>query len=177
MFFLDYMSNELEMYEKTIGMNQNKRLVSLIAVLLAMAMAISGFLIYTALANMQDDDPFVAERQYDVSGYCTEGGREVICFGSATTKCASENAEFSTKTFHVKYGPEKADRSFSFSIMFDSDRVPTDLFTYMGTEDGYELWKGSDKGVDALYYIDKDSLIDRVDMEFEDAVLTALARG
>ena len=170
------MTNELEMYEKTIGINQSKRLVSVVVVMLAMAMAISGFLIYTALANMQDDDPFVENRQYDITGFYTEDGNEIPCTGTATTKYASENAEYSTKTFHVKYGVSTYDSSFDFSIMFDSQKIPTDRFVCIGMDGKYQLWKGNDKGVDALYYIDENSLIDRVDMKYEGAALTAMVK-
>lgn len=37
---------------------------------------------------------------------------------------------------------------FSYSIMFDSERIPTDRFSYFGKEGDYDKWKGTDKGVD-----------------------------
>ncbi|MBQ7978501.1 MAG: hypothetical protein IJ248_01945 [Candidatus Methanomethylophilaceae archaeon] len=168
--------DESEMYELTIAKKQKKLLLSLVEVLLAMGVAISGWLIVMAVQNMQDQDPFIMDREYDVTGTMIVEDREVPYTGIITTRYSSETSEFSVKTYHVKYGSTIFDRTFKYSLMFDADRVPTSRFTHIGSEGGYELWKGTDGGADVVYYLDDKSIVHHMEIEYEGSKLSAEMR-
>ena len=167
--------NESEMYELTIGKGQkNKVLLSAVVVLLAMGLAISGWLIIMALNNMQDDDPFSMEREYDVSGFILEDMKEVSCTGKITTHFSQETLIASVMTYHVKVSTvQGTSESFSYSIMFDENKVPTNHFTYLGKDGDYDKWKGTDKGVNTIYYLDSESVVHLMDIEYDGAELHA----
>jgi len=165
---------ESEMYELTIGKQQKKLLLSAVVVLLAMGMAISGWLIVSMLQNMQDDDPFSMEREYTVTGTIIEDGKEVPCTGKITTKFSSETSIASVMTYHVNVRTSSGfEDSFSYSLMFGEDRKPTSLFTYLGKEGDYEKWKGTDKGIDVIYFLDKDSVVHHMDISRDGSDLSA----
>jgi len=169
------MIDDAEMYELTIGRKQKKLLLSAVVVLLAMGMAVSGWLIMSALQNMQDDDPFSMERIYDADGTITEDGKDVPCSGKITSKFSSETMIASVMTYKVRVSTSSHSiDEFSYSIMFDSDRIPTDRFSYLGKEGEYDKWKGTDKGVDVVYYLDSDSVVHQMDIEYDSMKLHAV---
>ena len=166
--------DESEMYELTIGKQQKKLLLSAVVVLLAMGVAFSGWLILSALQNMQDDDPFSMEREYTVTGTVLEDGREVPCTGKITTKFSSETSIASVMTYHANIRSSSGfEDSFSYSLMFGEDRKPNSLFTYLGKEGDYDKWEGTDKGVDVIYFLDKDSVVHHMGISFDGANLSA----
>ena len=165
---------ESEMYELTIGKGQKKMLLSAVVVLLAMGIAISGWLVVMALQNMQDADPFSQEREYDVTGTILEDGKLVSCTGKITTKFSEETAIASVMTYHVKVSTvQGTSEPFSYSIMFDENKVPTNHFTYLGKEGDYDKWKGTDKGVNTIYYLDSESVVHLMDIEYDGTELHA----
>jgi len=156
----------LERKQKTI-------LMAAVVVLLGMGCAISGWIIISALNNMGDDDPFTIEREYDVTGVYTLDGVEHSCTGGITTDYSSETSSYCVFTYNLSYGDATNSYKESFSLMFDSDRVPTHLFTSLGEKDGYSLWKGTDKGVNVIYYLDSDKIVQKMDIDDGRGVLTA----
>ena len=169
------MIDDTEMYELAIGRKQKKLLLSAVVVLLAMGMAVSGWLIVSALQNMQDEDAFSMERIYDAFGTITEDGVSVPCSGKILSKFSSEKVVASVMTYKANNSTSVHPiDQFSYSIMFDSERIPTDRFSYFGKEGDYDKWKGTDKGVDVIYYLDSESVVHQMDIEYENMRLYAV---
>ena len=61
--------------------------------------------------------------------------------------------------------------------MFDSNRNPTSLFTSLGDKDGYSLWKGTDNGVDVIYYLDSSKIVQKMDIDDGRAILKAVLKA
>ncbi len=165
-----YVPSMSEKKQKTI-------MLSLVVVLLAMGVAVSGWIIVSALEKMSDADPFCVEREYDVAGIYLVDGSEKDCTGYATTKFSSETEAFSVMTYHVSYGSESDQRSISFSIMFDGDRVPVSSFKYLGEEGGYSLWEGDDRGVHSVYSLDDKSVVHHVLASYQGDELSLTEKG
>jgi len=150
--------------------------LALVVVILSVSVAVSGWIIITALDQL-NSDPFEEERVYDIVGTMMVDGAELSCTGDITSHYSSETDEFRIFTYHATYGSGDVRREASFSLMFDSDKRPSaDLYEPIGTEGDYELWYGEDRGVKSIYYLDKDNLVDRIDFEVSDDHLRAVVR-
>jgi len=156
---------------------QKNVLMAAVVVLLGMGFAISGWIVISALNNMADEDPFTLEREYDVTGIYTLDGADHSCTGDITTSYSSETSSYCVFTYHLSYGDNDNTYKDTFSLMFDSDRNPTKLFTSLGDKDGYSLWKGTDNGVDVIYYLDSDKIVQKMDIDDGRGVLTAVLRS
>jgi len=136
--------------------------LALVVVILSVSVAVSGWIIISALDKL-DSDPFEEERQYDVTGTMVLDGTDIPCSGSIASHYSSESEAYRVFTYHVSYGDGSTVRETRFSLMFDSEKNPVeDMYVHQGSEDGYEVWSGSDHGVDSTYYLNKDNIVERI---------------
>ncbi len=157
----------------------NQRLVFLavFVVLLGAGFAITGWFIISVLSSMEGEDPFTMERGYEVSGTYVLESVERPCTGEIVTHYSSETSSFCVFTYDLSYGDGDNRYSESFNLMFDSGRNPTDMFQPLGEKDGYSMWKGTDKGVDVVYYLDADMIVRMMDIDDGRGMLKASAKG
>jgi hypothetical protein len=150
--------------------------LAVVVVVLSLAVALSGWLIISALDQIYSD-PFEEEREYDVSGTMVVDGVVHDCTGSIKTHYASESEIYRIFTYHAFYSDGKVDREIKFSLMFDKEKNPVeDMYTYLGSEDGFDLWSGTDHGVDSVFYLDKDRIVDRIDFSVTGDQLVAMVK-
>ncbi len=160
-----------------IERKQKLVLMAAVVVLLGMGVAISGWIIISALNNIGDEDPFTLEREYDVTGICTLDGADHACTGEIVTSYSSETSAYCVFMYDLSYGYNSNTYKDTFSLMFDSDRNPTKLFTYLGDKGGYSLWKGTDNGVDVIYYFDSGKTVQKMDIDDGRATLAAVLKA
>lgn len=87
-----------------IERKQKLVLMAAVVVLLGMGVAISGWIIISALNNMGDEDPFTLEREYDVTGVYTLDGADHACTGKITTLYSSETSSYCVFMYDLSYG-------------------------------------------------------------------------
>lgn len=149
---------------KAYGRSKERKnvVLAIVVVVLAMSVALSGWLIVSAL-NQLYADPFEQEREYAVTGTMLVDGIEVDCTGKVTTHYSSESELYRVFTYHATCSADGVQRILKFSLLFDSDKHPADLYEYLGHKGDYDLWKGTDNGVESIYYLDSDSIVHAID--------------
>ncbi len=150
--------------------------LAVVVVFLSISVALSGWIIISALDKLYGD-PFEEERTYDLEGTMAIDGTAVVCYGTVTSHYSSESSLYRVFTYHASYSSGDVSRNAKFSIMFDSDKCPlADMYTHLGTEGDYDLWSGSDHGADVIFYLDKDSIVCRMDIDISDDHLKAVEK-
>ncbi|MCQ2069647.1 MAG: hypothetical protein MJZ68_00755 [archaeon] len=133
--------------------------MALVVVLLAFSVAISGFLIIKTIDGITGGDPFEKDRHYAVEGTMSVDGSDIPCTGYSDSRYVSETEAFSVFTFKTYYGNGYSGYIKS-QLMFDIDRIPvSSIYTYVGEEDGNQLWCSEKDGMKTVYALDKDKVV------------------
>jgi|GEM_PF-2082619 len=143
-------------------LNDKNILLAAVVVILAISIAVSGWILLSAMDKI-DPDPFIEERAYLVQGTMLIDGQEKECTGNITARYSSDTETYEIFTYTASYGDGNIVRTAKFSLMFDSQRVPCDLYTHIGQIGGYEVWKGTDMGVDALFFLNVDDIVQKIE--------------
>lgn len=144
--------------DKDVTANRNF-MMALVVVLLAFSVAISGYLVIKTIDGITGGDPFEKDRHYTVEGTMSVDGTNVPCTGYSDSRYVSETDLFAVFTFKTYYGNDGSGYIKS-QLMFDIDRVPVShIYTYVGEEDGNQLWCHEEGGIKTVYTLDKDKVV------------------
>jgi len=168
--------NDIDSYDHALKgskpLNDKNILLAVVVVVLAISIAASGWILLSAMAKI-DPDPFIEEREYLAQGTMLIDGQKNDCTGIVTTRYSSDTRTYEIFTYTATYGDGDNVRTAKFSLMFDSQRTPCDLYTYIGPIGGYEVWKGTDMGVDALFFLDADNIVQKIEFSNDSDELIA----
>ena len=144
-----------------------------VIVLLSVAVAVSGWLIVSALEKVEGKDPFEASHTYDVSGSITVDAVSYDCTGSASSESISETTTFTVVQISVNYQCSLKNGHVLAEIMFDSDRNPTSQFTHVGDEDELSVWSTVVDDRTFLFFLNEKSVVEKLHVDSAELHLVA----
>ena len=109
-------------------------LTAFLVVILAVAMAVGGFLMIEYMQKFGESDPLKAPHTYAGEGYVIEDGGVVQCTGDGSSRYVSETEGDLTYLFELRYTSQSGySGSASTVLLCSSDGVPVSEF-YSRTE-------------------------------------------